>query len=275
MEELHHAIEQFKQESGGVPNGRPSKPEQGKAIPPPIMYTRTKVVECDEQLLRRHRLVAVHERGAFVEGVKLLRTQVCHRLNEHRWTVLGVTSPRDGEGKSVTATNLAISLAMEAAQTVLLIDANLRAPGLHRLFGLPPCPGLVEYLMDEVPLEDLLVHPGIGRFVLLPGGRPINRSTEALTSPRMRALIAEAKHRYPARLLVIDLPPLLTSADVLAFAPSLDSLLLVACEGKTKRWEVEESIGMVGAAVPIIGTVLNQAGQDDLTLRAMKDMAAY
>jgi capsular exopolysaccharide synthesis family protein len=209
-----------------------------------------------------------------MEGHKLLRTQICHRLKENQWNVLGVTSARDGEGKSVTATNLAISLALEATQTVLLIDATLRAPSLHRLFGLGKCRGLTEYLIDEVPLEELLIHPGIGRFVLLPGGRPLARSTEALTSPRMRALIEEVKHRYPARVVVIDLPSLLPKADVLAFAPLMDAILLVACEGKTRRWEVEESINLIGGAVPIIGTVLTQAGRDDLSLGAMMELVS-
>lgn len=269
MEQLHQALEQFKQEGGSATVSRPGRGESGKSVPPPIVYSRTKVVECAEETLHRHRLLTGQERGAFVEGHKLLRTQVCHRLAENQWTVLGVTSAREGEGTSVTATNLAISLAMEATQTVLLIDANLRAPALHRLFGLGECRGLTEYLIDEVPLEELLIHPGIGRFVLLPGGRPLQRSAEALTSPRMRNLIAEVKHRYPARVVLIDLPPLLPRADVLAFAPSLDAVLLVACEGKTKRAEMEESIRMIGAAVPVIGTVLTQAGRDSLSLRAM------
>ncbi len=274
MEQLHQALERFKQQTAGTTASRSMAPDPVRAVPPPIVYSRTRVVECEEELLRRHRLLAAFERGPYVEGYKLLRTQVGHRLRENNRNVLGVTSPRAGEGKSLTATNLAISLAMEAAQTVLLVDANLRAPSLHRLFGLGDCHGLTEYLLDEIPLEDILVHPGIGRFVLLPGGRPLRRSTEALTSPRMKALVNELKHRYPARVVVIDLPPLLTSADVLAFAPTLDALLLVASEGKTTRRDVEEAIHLVGAAVPIVGTVLNQAGQDDLNVRAMKDLVS-
>jgi Mrp family chromosome partitioning ATPase len=274
MEELHQALEQFKQEGAGASTARSTRTDPGRAVPPPIVYSKTKVVECDEEILHRHHLLAGHERGAFMEGHKLLRTQICHRLKENQWNVLGVTSARDGEGKSVTATNLAISLALEATQTVLLIDATLRAPSLHRLFGLGKCRGLTEYLIDEVPLEELLIHPGIGRFVLLPGGRPLARSTEALTSPRMRALIEEVKHRYPARVVVIDLPSLLPKADVLAFAPLMDAILLVACEGKTRRWEVEESINLIGGAVPIIGTVLTQAGRDDLSLGAMMELVS-
>src|SRR6185295_12336133 len=134
--------------------------------------------------------------------------------------------PRAQEGKTLTALNLSIALAMETTQTVMLLDADLKRPQLHALLGLGACRGLADYVLEDVPLEDVLIHPGLGRLVVLPGGRAIQRSSEVLTSPRMSALMAEVKHRYPARIIVVDLPPLLTCADVLAFAPSLDALLL-------------------------------------------------
>jgi protein-tyrosine kinase len=273
MEELSHAFERYKQTShGGGAHG--ATYDGARHIPPPTVYTRTRVVECQEALLRRNRVVAAFDRGPFVEGYQLLRTQVLHRLRENRWNVLGVTSPRIQEGKTLTALNLAIMLAMETTQTVLLIDADLKQPSVHSLLGLGKCSGLTEYLLEEFPLEDLLVHPGIGRLVLLPGGRAIQRSAEALTSPRMSALIREAKHRYQARIVVVDLPPILTSADVLAFAPSVDAILLVAGEGVTTRHDVEESIALVRGAAPILGTVLNQSGNGPRSVHAMRSVAA-
>jgi Mrp family chromosome partitioning ATPase len=118
---------------------------------------------------------------------------------------------------------------------------------------------LADVLLDEEPLEHVLVHPGIGRFVLLPAGRAIHRSAETLTSPRMTALVDELKHRYQSRIVVFDLPPVLTNADVLAFGPSLDALLLVTGEGMTRRHDIEEVIVRLKGAVPILGTVLNHA----------------
>jgi Mrp family chromosome partitioning ATPase len=73
---------------------------------------------------------------AFVDSYKILRTQVMHRLHEHSWNVLGVTSPGHGEGKTLTAVNLAVSLAMETTQTVLLVDSDLRSPSIHDVFDL-------------------------------------------------------------------------------------------------------------------------------------------
>jgi len=263
MEQLQRALERFKAEAGGASPAKGSTAPALSKVPPPIMYTKTRVVECPEDLLRRQRVVAAFERGPFVEGYNLLRTQVLHRLRENGWNVLGVTSPNEREGKTLTAVNLAVSLAMETNQTVLLVDADLRKPSVHQLFGIGRAKGLADVLLDEEPLEDVLIHPGIGRFVLLPGGRAIPRSAETLTSPRMTVLVDELKHRYQSRILVFDLPPVLSSADVLAFGPFLDALLLVTCEGRTRRHEVEESIVRLKGAVPILGTVLNHAERGD------------
>ena len=181
--------------------GQPgSRPQAGKAAgsqewPLPIVYTSTRSLNIPLAVLRQRRVMAAHDRGPFVDAFKILRTQVMQRLREHDWNVLGVTSPGHGEGKTLTAVNLAVSLAMETAQTVLLVDANLRNPSVHNVFDLGDCPGLADYLLDNQPLEDLLVHPGIGRFVLLAGGRAVFNSSEILTSPKMLALVEELKHR--------------------------------------------------------------------------------
>ncbi|BCA57137.1 putative Exopolysaccharide biosynthesis related tyrosine-protein kinase [Nitrospira sp. KM1] len=262
MEDLQHAMERYREQGGGSPSRGPGGTRL-KEVPPPIIYSRTKVIDCPEHVLRRKRIVAGFDRGPFVEGYNLLRTQVLHRLRENNWNVLGITSPRQSEGKTLTAVNLAVTLAMEVTQTVLLVDADLRKPGVDELFGLTDLPGLADVLLDEKPVDEALVHPGIGRFVILPAGRSIPRSAETLTTPRMSALVSDLKHRYESRILIFDLPPVLTSADVLAFGPSLDAVLIVASEGITRRADLEEAIHRLKGAVPILGTVLNQVGRGD------------
>ncbi len=138
--------------------------------PSPIVYTSTRSLNIPLAVLRQRRVMAAHDRGPFVDAFKILRTQVLQRLREHDWNVLGVTSPGHGEGKTLTAVNLAVSLAMETAQTVLLVDANLRNPSVHNVFGLGDCPGLADYLLDNQPLEDLLGASGNRPFCLT-GGR--------------------------------------------------------------------------------------------------------
>src|SRR5262245_61733132 len=275
MDRFRTAMQLYKDQQGPSP----TRPQGGKAsgsqaLPRPIVYTRTRSMRIPLSLLRQRRVMAAYNKGPFVDAYKILRTQVMHRLRENNWNVLGVTSPGHGEGKTLTAVNLAVSLAMETTQTVLLVDANLRNPSIHEVFGLENCTGLADYLLDNQSIEDLLVHPGIGRFVLLPGGRAISNSTEILTSPKMLALVEEFKHRYPARIVIFDLPPLLHTADVLAFSPYTDALLLVVEEGKTTAEEVQRALSLVTKSQPLLGTVLNKAGQLTATPRRMRKLLA-
>jgi len=272
MEYLQQGLERFKQQHGseGPPPRRPAREPQ--LVPPPIVYTFTKTVDLTGHMMRTGRLITGYEGGAFVDAYKMLRTQVVQQFRQKGWNVLGITSPTRHEGKTLTAVNLSLALAMDLAHTVLLVDADMRWPGVHHAFGMESCPGLTEYLFDEIPLEQLLIHPGIGRFVFLPGGRAISNSSEALASPRMAALVEELRHRYPARLLVFDLPPLLSRADVLGFAPHMDALLLVVEEGKTATTDVERAMLMLKGSVPILGGVLNKAGRGALTRSRAKDL---
>ena len=217
--------------------------------------------------------MTAYDRGPFVDAFKILRTQVMHRLRENGWNVIGVTSPDEGEGKTLTAVNLAVSLAMETTQTVLLVDANLMRPAVHEVFGLDDdCSGLTDYLLDDEPLENLLLNPGIDRFVFLPGGAALSNSTELLTSPKMVNLVQEMRNRYRSRIVIFDLPPLLHTADVLAFAPYTDALLLVLEEGKTTTEEVKSALALVTKSHPLLGTVLNKAGQTTATPKSMRKM---
>lgn len=231
--------------------------EPHAGAPAAIAYSRTRRVGTSRSVLRQHRIVAASEEGALTDAYKILRTQVLHRMRENRWNVLGVTSAGKQEGKTTVAINLAISLAMEGNQTVLLVDADLRAPRVHRAFGFTEGRGLVDYLLDGVPVDTLLVNPDISRFVLLPGGRPVNSSAELLASPRMLALAKELKHRDASRLVLFDLPPVLDAADALAFSPHLDAMLLIIDAGRTQAEHLERALQVL-KGTPIIGTVLNK-----------------
>ncbi len=275
MEQLHSAVERFKKEEQRRPAPvilRAAPPRAGKDAVQDIVYTQTRTIDIADAVLRERRVLAGFERGAFLDAYKILRTQVMHRLRENGWNVLGITSPRKQEGKTLTAVNLAISLAMDTTQTVLLVDADLTNPNAHHAFGIEECGGLVDYLLDGIPVEHLLIHPGIGRFVLMPAGRPIENSAEALTSPKMASLVEEFKHRYPSRIVLFDLPPLLQTADVLAFSPYTDALLLVVEDGKTTREDIERALQLVKGSTPVLGTVLNKAGKGHMTPATMKRM---
>jgi capsular exopolysaccharide synthesis family protein len=267
-DKLLNAMDRFKEQQQAHAPLRPNG--SSPAVPPAVIYSRTRSVVIPDEVLQHHRIQTGRESNQISDAYKILRTQVIHRLRENNWNVLGITSPKDGEGKTLTSINLAIALAAEPTQTVLLVDADLRAPHLHEEFGLESNEGLTEFLLDDRSIEDMLVSPGLGRLIVLPGGRGTDHSSDVLTSPRMSALGKELKHRYASRVVIFDLPPVLGQADVLAFTPQLDALVLVVEEGKTTESELQQSMQILKGSVPILGTVLNKAGRDRLSLSKLK-----
>lgn len=231
-------------------------------VPAEINYTQTRKVSLYPGWLRQNRVITADTFDDYARAYKVLRTQVSQRMRAQGWRTLAVTSPGPGEGKTLTAINLSISLALEANQTVLLVDADLRQPSIHTYFGFDAEVGLRDHLQDAVPLERILVHPEIRRLVVLPGGVPLVNSSEMLASPVMLRLVQEVKRRYPSRMVVFDLPPILASDDVLAFAPYVDAALLVVEDGKTEREDAARAAELLQAANHnLIGTVLNKSMQ--------------
>jgi capsular exopolysaccharide synthesis family protein len=192
------------------------------------------------------------------DAYKILRTQVLQRLRANDWRTLGITATRKGHGKTLTALNLGISLAMEVNQTVLLADLDLRSPSLAGYLSAEKLNGISDYLVERCELSEVLVNPGIDRLVILPGNEPLINSSEELSSPRMVRLVEELKNRYPDRIVLFDLPPLLVGDDVMAFAPNLDAVILVLEEGKTTGDELNRALDLLHG-VNILGTVLNKS----------------
>ena len=265
MEYLYQAQERFKRQKASPDQESYRQTEQSLSKVPSIVYSSTKSISLPDQALRTYPLITGAEEGEFVDAYKILRAQVVRQFKQKGWNVLGVSSPTAHEGKTLTAVNLSVALAMDLAHTVLLVDGDMGHPAVHRAFGIEQAQGLTEYLFDEMPLSQLLIHPGIGRLVFLPGGRAIKNSAEALASPKMAALAKELKHRYPSRFIVFDLPPILSRVDVLGFGSHIDALVLVAEEGRTSSVEVEQAVSAVAGSVPILGGILNKSGRKQLT----------
>lgn len=258
MERIKQALDKARQERQSLPD-RPVADTAKATSPQEVQYTRTRTVKVPRNVLRENRIVTGIGDGPFTDAYKILRTQVLQRLRENDWNVLAVTSPGAAEGKTLTAINLAASLAMEVDYTVLLVDANLRHPSIHEQLRLPKGKGLSEYLLDDEPVENLLVHPeGFDHLTILPGGRPLMNSSEMLNSPKMTRLVEEMKQRYPSRIVIFDLPPVLSAADALAFSPYVDAALLVVEEGRTGRQDLERALELLGST-NVLGTVLNKA----------------
>ncbi len=253
MEKIQQAIEKARSQREG-------KPAPGEPVAvPEIKYTHTQQINSPTELQRENRLVSACGHTEYADAFKILSTQVIQRMEEHHWKSLAITSVSGDAGASTTAVNLGISIAREIEYTVLLVDANLRNPSIHKLFGIKPKYGLADYLKGNIELADVLIKPdNIDHFVLLPAGDPIPDSAEMLGSPRMCALVEELKERYPKRMVLFDLPSVLGTADTLAFSPCADAVLLVVEDDVTREADLKTAVEYL-STTNIIGTVLNKA----------------
>ena len=220
-------------------------------------YTQSQSVVLDPEQLIAHRCIGIEPDSPEIEPYKLLRTQVQQRTRDKGWNTVMVTSPNPGDGKTVTAINLALSFALEFNNTALLVDADLKQQNVHKTLGYASRFGLSDYLLYDQPLNDLIVWPGIEKLTIISGSRTIDNSTELLGSNRMQALVKEMKSRYEDRYVIFDVPSLLTMADAVAFAPIVDSILMVVEPGRTTNADVSAALKMIPRE-KFLGFVLNR-----------------
>lgn len=267
MERIKQALDKARGERQGSGSDTATEPpsnEVGSAAVPvaetAITYSQTRVQELNQGVLRENKIIFGDADREGLTAYKMLRTQVLQRMVARNWNALAITSPVPEDGKTLTAINLAISLARELHHTVLLVDVDLRNPSIHRYFGMEPQYGIEDYLLRDIPLGEILLNPGIERLVILPARKPVDNSSELLASPAMGKLVQELKARYPSRMVLFDLPPILSADDALSFAPQIDALLLVLRDAKSTRDELEHAMEIL-KDVPILGTVLNGADE--------------
>ena len=229
----------------------------GHEIGGSVQFTRTRVMPVSRDTFRRNRIVAMEEMSPVADQFKLLRTHLFHRTRPGGLNTIQITGFSPGEGKSLVAVNLAISIARDARQTTLLVDIDFRNPSVHALLGLSPAPpGLKQYFLDGHPLEDLLISPGIDKLTVLPAGGRIPHSTELIGSPAMEALVTELKERYPDRYVIFDTPPIAECPDPLVFSEYVDAMVLVARADHTRSDTVKAVMDLVPRQ-KVLGIVLN------------------
>ena len=172
-----------------------------------------------------------------------------------------VTSAVAGEGKSFTSLNLAMSIAAELDNTVMLVDADVARPSLPRMLGVPEGPGLLDLLDGSVEMASVLLKTNIDKLTLLRSGTPHARATEMLASDAMRRLLDDMAKRYPDRIIIFDSPPLLLTTESRALAMNMGQIVVVVQAGKTSQSEVRRALATIENC-PLKLLLLNQARAD-------------
>jgi len=235
-------------------------------------YARSRTVTLDPQGLMSNRCVGYLCGSYEAESYKVLRTKLLQLTGGQGGTTIMITSALPGEGKTLTAINLAFTFAKEYNQTVLLVDSDLHKQKVREYLGFESDRGLVDYLLNKSSLADIIVWPSVEKFTVISGGRSVTTSSELLGSPRMKKLVKDLKNRYPDRYVFFDVAPVLAGADALAFAPQVDYIILVVRAGSTSIEDVRLALDLLPRK-KILGFVLNRADQKDMAsrYRAYKD----
>jgi len=221
------------------------------------LSTLTRVVEVNPVTLERERVLPPGASGHHGGAYKMLRTQVLRRLDELDANSLAVVGTASGTGKTLTAINLAIAIAADLDRTALLVDLDLRKPGIQHRLGLECRVGIEDCLRRGAPLKDAMLRlVGYERLVILPAREHCDDSSELLASQRTEECIREMRQRYKDRVIIFDLPPVLQADDALAFSRHVQAALLVVGEGRTQRSDVTRTLELL-RNLPVLGTVLN------------------
>jgi protein-tyrosine kinase len=194
------------------------------------------------------------------EQYRSLRTRIKRAENGRAVRAIVVTSPDKGDVKSLTAANLALTMAQEFQQRVLLLDADLRRPSVHRLFGVPDGPGLSDVLIGAAELDHALVALPDHHLTLLPAGTPPSHPAELLGSATMRRVLDVLRTRFDR--ILIDMPPVAPLADLHIVAPMADGVLMIVRAGVTPKPAIERALSGLDLS-KVLGLVLNESGAQD------------
>jgi capsular exopolysaccharide synthesis family protein len=205
-----------------------------------------------------HRLVAAFApQSLAAEQYRSLRTRIKNAEHGRAMRSIIITSPNKGDGKSLTAANLALTMAQEFQHRVLLIDGDLRRPSIHHLFGIGDIPGLSDALMGTIAAEDAVVTIAQHHLSILPAGTIPSHPAELLGSTAMRRVLDTLRTRFDR--ILIDMPPVAPLADVSIALGLVDGLLMIVRAGVTPKPAIERALSGLDAA-KVLGLVLNDAG---------------
>jgi protein-tyrosine kinase len=203
------------------------------------------------------RLVTIAEHNSLAaEKFRVLRTRLRHLQEKQELKTVLITSATAGEGKTMVASNLAVSLARNTSQRVLLLEGDLRHPGLARQFGLRDPRGVTEWFESEDSLSRFVYRVEGLRLWFLPAGKPAADPLKILQSTRFTEAVNQLAPAFD--WVVIDAPPLMPLADVHVLAARADGLVLVVRQGKAPKKTLVKGLGALDGA-KVLGVVFNDA----------------
>lgn len=246
--------------------------QAGVELPPVVPVTKegesasSRQVEIDLQTLAEKGIVSPNApRSQIADQFRVIKRPLIRNAMGKGASVIPngnlimVTSSLPGEGKTFTAINLALSIATELDNTVMLVDADVGRPSVMGVLGLPAGPGLLDLVLDESKdLSSVLYRTNIAKLTVLPSGTPHDRATELLASDAMIRLLNDIARRYPDRIVVFDSPPLLLATESRVLASHMGQIVMVVQAETTSQSDVRHALATIESS-PVKLMLLNQA----------------
>jgi protein-tyrosine kinase len=243
MENIRQAVERAKgrpQQQIGI-GFEPPRRQARHFGDAPESRERIQEVELDSAYLQSQRIVAYDGKDPRSRSFDILRTEVLQSMDRKGWRTLAVTSPTPSCGKTLTAVNLALSMARQPERQVFLADLDLRKAQVADSLGLKRGEGVLGVIEGRIELDGAIIRARVGgsRLEVLPTA-PTSDSSDLVGSSAMRVLLQDISGHGQSRIVILDLPPLLTGHDAISILPHVDCVLLVAAVGTSTVSEIEE-----------------------------------
>jgi tyrosine-protein kinase Etk/Wzc len=218
-------------------------------------YSGAEAAEVNGRMVDTHVVSLLNPMATASEAYRALRTNIQFSRPDVVVQTILVTSSNPGEGKSVTSSNLAVVFA-QAGRRVLLVDADLRRPTVHKKLGLPREPGLVQELFTDEGLAPDALEQVADDLYVLPAGSLAPNPSELVGSRRMRELIEDMRAKFD--IIIFDAPPILAATDAVLLSTQCDATLVIARAGETKDFELQSAMtALADVGTKPSGLVLN------------------
>ncbi len=240
-------------------NGEPAQAdnENNAGIWQAPEYTESTRCRINPDITENNRGVCLFQNPDEIERYKILRTRINQHSADKPMNTIMVTSPNRGEGKTVTCINMAFTFARELNHTVCLVDCDFKGQDIHKYLGIESRHSLIDYFLDDVPLNDIIIWPGVEKLTLISGDRTVFDSSELLSSDMMAKLVKEMGSRYDDRYVFFDAPPILERSEAISLAPLVDGVLMVVEAGVTSKKDVKKAVELLPED-KFLGFVLNK-----------------
>ena len=276
MEQIKQAIERAKATAADE-QLRPMTPEAPAAPPPPAMTVselprpingqadgalRFNETTLNLQYLEQNRIVAHHAADPRSKAFDMLRIQVLQAMDQKNWRFIAITSPTPGCGKSVTAINLAFSIARQPERSALLVDMDLQRPAVANYLGLKCRDGVRGILEGRSTLASAMIRAHVDgcELMVLPAEAATIHSSELMGARTMDTMLQDIKRSFRSRIVIFDMPPLLQGDEVLALLPRIDCVLLVTAAGVSTQQQIIECNKHL-QSTEVVRLVLNKANE--------------